>query len=125
MSTVVDISIAFKRANTKMSSFVDIHMKHTIQSTQELGLVIRAVRKSTQVRQDDLAAMVGVSRQFTVDVEKGKPTVQMARVLRLLKELGVELSVTIPLAASRELERLTHRSAQASRPTAKTKDARK
>jgi y4mF family transcriptional regulator len=108
-----------------MSSFVDIHMKHTIQSTQELGLVIRAVRKSTQVRQDDLAAMVGVSRQFTVDVEKGKPTVQMARVLRLLKELGVELSVTIPLAASKELERLTRRSAEASRPTAKTKDARK
>lgn len=125
MSTTVDISIAFKQANTKMSSFVDIHMKHTIQSTQELGLVIRAVRKSTQVRQDDLAAMVGVSRQFTVDVEKGKPTVQMARVLRLLKELGVELSVTIPLAASKELERLTRRSAEASRPTAKTKDARK
>ena len=93
-------------------------MKHTIQSAEELGLVIRAVRKSTQVRQDDLAAMVGVSRQFTVDVEKGKPTVQLARVLRLLKELGIELSVDIPSAASKELERLTRRRAESPRPTA-------
>jgi len=101
-----------------MSSIEDIHMKHTIQSTEELGLVIRAVRKSTQVRQDDLAAMVGVSRQFTVDVEKGKPTVQLARVLRLLKELGIELSVDIPSAASKELELLTRRRSASSRPIA-------
>lgn len=101
-----------------MSTSDDISMKHIIQSTEELGLVIRAVRKSTQVRQDDLAAMVGVSRQFTVDVEKGKPTVQLARVLRLLKELGIELSVDIPSAASKELERLAHRRAESSRPIA-------
>jgi y4mF family transcriptional regulator len=101
-----------------MSPIEDIQMKHTIQSTEELGLVIRAVRKSTQVRQDDLAAVVGVSRQFTVDVEKGKPTVQLARVLRLLKELGIELSVDIPSAASKELELLTRRRAESSRPVA-------
>ena len=93
-------------------------MKHTIKSTEELGLIIRAVRKSTQMRQDDLAAVVGVSRQFTVDVEKGKPTVQLARVLRLLKELGIELSVVIPSAASKELELMTHRQSESSRPIA-------
>lgn len=102
-----------------MSSIEDITMKHTIKSTEELGLVIRAVRKSTKVRQDDLAAVVGVSRQFTVDVEKGKPTVQMARVLRLLKELGIELNVDIPSAASKELERLTRRRSESSRSIAK------
>ena len=101
-----------------MSSIEDIEMKHTIQSTEELGLVIRAVRKSTQVRQDDLASVVGVSRQFTVDVEKGKPTVQLARVLRLLKELGIELSVDIPAAASKELELLTQRRSESSRSIA-------
>jgi y4mF family transcriptional regulator len=101
-----------------MSTSEDIDMKHILQSTEELGLVIRAVRKSSQVRQDDLAAMVGVSRQFTVDVEKGKPTVQLARVLRLLKELGIELSVDIPSAASKELERLARRRSESSRPMA-------
>lgn len=84
-------------------------MKHTIHSADDLGVIIRAVRKSTKVRQDDLAAMVGVSRQFAVDVEKGKPTVQLGRVMRLLKELGIELSVEIPSEASRELERLRER----------------
>jgi y4mF family transcriptional regulator len=93
-------------------------MKHAIQSSEELGLVIRAVRKSTQVRQDDLAAMVGVSRQFAVDVEKGKPTVQLARVLRLLRELGIELSVDIPSAASKELELLTRRRSESTRQVA-------
>jgi y4mF family transcriptional regulator len=111
MSTTVDIFVAAGLPYAIMSTNEDIDMKHTIQSTEDLGLVIRAVRKSTLVRQDDLAAMVGVSRQFTVDVEKGKPTVQMARVLRLLKELGVELSVDIPAAASQELERLARRRA--------------
>lgn len=69
-------------------------------------MIIRAVRKSSHVRQDDMAAMVGVSRQFAVDVEKGKSTIQLGRVLRLLKELGIELSVDIPESAHLELERL-------------------
>lgn len=109
MSTSVDVTITIAFRFFIISTSEDIYMKHAIQSSEDLGLVIRAVRKSTQVRQDDLAAMVGVSRQFTVDVEKGKPTVQLARVLRLLKELGIELSVDIPSAASKELERLASR----------------
>lgn len=92
-------------------------MKHPIHSAEELGMIIRAVRKSTQVRQDDLAAMVGVSRQFAVDVEKGKPTVQLGRVMRLLKELGIELNVEIPAAASVELGRLRVRRIAASEKT--------
>ena len=75
-------------------------MNHSIQSPEDLGLVIRAVRKSRRLRQDDLAGAVQVSRQFTVDVEKGKPTVQFGRVLRLLHELGIHLSVDIPNEAS-------------------------
>lgn len=81
-------------------------MKRSIQSAEDLGLVIRAVRKCGHVRQDDLASIVGVSRQFAVDVEKGKPTIQLGRVLRLLKELGIELSVDIPPEAHAEFERL-------------------
>jgi y4mF family transcriptional regulator len=106
ISMIIEILIAIDAPNDIMSLISDIFMKHSIHTTEELGLVIRAVRKSTRVRQDDLAALVGVSRQFAVDVEKGKPTVQMARVMRLLKELGIELSVDIPLAATQELERL-------------------
>lgn len=81
-------------------------MKHPIQSVEDIGLVIRAVRKSSHVRQDDLASTVNVSRQFTIDVERGKPTVQFGRVLLLLKELGVSLSVDIPEEALKTLMQL-------------------
>ena len=84
-------------------------MKHPIQSVEDIGLVIRAVRKSSHVRQDDLASTVNVSRQFTIDVERGKPTVQFGRVLLLLKELGVSLSVDIPDAALKTLMQLQAR----------------
>ena len=81
-------------------------MRHQIQSVEDLGLAIRAVRKSANVRQDDLAGAVRVSRQFTVDVEKGKPTVQLGRVLLLLRELGIVLNVEIPDEASHTLSHL-------------------
>ena len=81
-------------------------MKHSIRSTEDLGRVVRAVRKSTRMRQDDLAAVVGVSQQFAVDVERGKATVQFGRVLRLLEELGISLNVDIPDEASCKLEAL-------------------
>lgn len=90
-------------------------MKHPIHSAEDLGLVIRAVRKSTRVRQDDLAGTVQVSRQFAIDVERGKPTVQLGRVLLLLQELGIELNVEIPEDASRILSALKAREGQGQR----------
>lgn len=84
-------------------------MKHPVASAEELGLLIRAVRKSTRVRQDDLAAVAGVSRQFALDVERGKPTAQLGRVLLLLKELGITLTAEIPDEAAMVLEKLRQR----------------
>jgi y4mF family transcriptional regulator len=81
-------------------------MKHAIRSVEDIGLVLRAVRKSSGVRQDDLAATVGVSKQFTADVERGKPTVQMGLVLRLLREMGISLSADIPDAVAPVLQQL-------------------
>ena len=60
---------------------IEFAMRHPIHSVEDLGLIVRAVRKSSDVRQDDLAETVGVSKQFTANVEKGEPTVQMGLVL--------------------------------------------
>ena len=80
-------------------------MKLPIHSVDDLALVLRAVRKSSRVRQDDLAATAGVSKQFAADVERGKPTVQLGLVLKLLSEAGVSLSAEIPGSAAAELDR--------------------
>jgi len=91
-------------------------MKFAIKSMHDLGLAIRAVRKSRRVRQDQLAAAAGVSGQFTVDAEKGKPTVQFDRVLRLLRELGIGLHVEIPDTAAQILSVLESRRKSGSDP---------
>ena len=78
-------------------------MQIIIRSVGDLGLAVRAVRRSSKVRLDDLAATAGVSKQFASDVEHGKPTVQLGLVLKMLAELGVPLKLDIPQDAEREL----------------------
>ncbi len=80
-------------------------MKFPIRSAEDLALLLRAVRKSARVRQDDLAATARVSKQFAADVERGKPTVQLGLVLKLLAEAGINLNAEIPDSAGDELER--------------------
>lgn len=94
-------------------------MRMTIDSPADLGLVLRAVRRAAGVRIDDAAATTRVSKQFASDVERGKETVQLGKVLRLLRELGVVLEVDIPSDAAATLEALRARGGvQPARPRA-------
>lgn len=77
-----------------------------LQNTEELGRAIRAVRRHAGVRIDDLAATVGVSKQFIQDAELGKPTVRLGLVLRTLEELGIQVTLDLPPGAEAELARL-------------------
>lgn len=95
----------------------NLTMRIPIRSPADLGLAIRAVRRSSHVRIDDLAATAGVSKQFTSDVEHGKPTMQFGLVLKLLAELGLPLEVDIPEEAARALATL--RSAAPGTPSSK------
>jgi transcriptional regulator with XRE-family HTH domain len=67
-----------------------------ISTPQDLGLVIRAARKQQKLRMDDVAGSAGVGPVFVREVERGKPTVQLGRVMQLLAELGVDLRVDVP-----------------------------
>ena len=87
-------------------------MHVTIQSVSDLGLAIRAVRRSSDVRLDDLAATAKVSKQFVSDVEHGKVTVQLGLVLKLLAELGLPLVLDIPQLAEHELAVLRSKSGE-------------
>lgn len=66
-------------------------MKTTIKTVADLGLVLRGVRKSQGLRQDDLAAISGVGPVFAGEVERGKASVQLGKVLKLLEEAGITL----------------------------------
>ncbi len=77
-------------------------MQVPIKSVADLGLALRAVRRSSNVRLDDMAAISGVSKQFASDVELGKATVQMGLVFKLLDEMGLRLSVDMVEQAAPE-----------------------
>jgi transcriptional regulator with XRE-family HTH domain len=71
-------------------------MKHKITSVTELGMLVRATRKSVDMRMDDLAATSSLSKQFVNDLELGKPGVQLGKVLQVLQELGVHIYIDVP-----------------------------
>ena len=59
----------------------------------DIGSAIRDRRRRLGLGQDELAARVGVSRKWIIDVEKGKPRVAMGLLLRTLDALGLRLSI--------------------------------
>ena len=64
-----------------------------IRSSVELGAVIREQRKRLALKQLDLAGLGNTGNRFIVDVENGKPTVQLQKVLDLMDLLGLEVVV--------------------------------
>lgn len=75
--------------------FRENSVKVKITKPQDLGLLIRATRKHQQLRLDDVAGSAGLGPVFVREVERGKETVQFGRVIRLLGELGIELSADV------------------------------
>lgn len=61
-----------------------------------IGHLIREERKAQGLRQDQLAAASGVGVRFVVELERGKETVQLGKVLAVLAALGCELALTRP-----------------------------
>ena len=61
---------------------------------QGLGERLRRRRKALGLRQQELADLAEVSVRFVHDVEHGKPTVQLAQLLRVLDALGLRLTIT-------------------------------
>ena len=57
----------------------------------EIGQAVRRARKAMGLRQDEFAAAAGVGLRFVVELEQGKPTVQLGRVLAVLAAAGLEL----------------------------------
>ena len=62
-----------------------------VAGAETLGDVIRRRRKEQHLTQVALADLADVSAVFVNEVENGKPTAQIGRVIRLLRTLGVDL----------------------------------
>ncbi|MBU6259149.1 MAG: helix-turn-helix transcriptional regulator [Burkholderiales bacterium] len=68
-----------------------IEPEAVVRSAAELGAAVRARRKRLALKQLDIAGMGNTGNRFIVDLEGGKPTVQLQKVLDILDLLGLEL----------------------------------
>lgn len=63
-----------------------------VKSPAELGHLVRDSRTRNGITQANLAAQVGASRKWIIDLESGKRTADLSLVLRTLNVLGIELN---------------------------------
>ena len=63
-------------------------------NSDQLGATIRARRKQLKVTQKDLALTCGTGLRFISDLENGKPTCQIGKILQVLQALRLKLQIT-------------------------------
>ncbi|NLB56802.1 MAG: helix-turn-helix transcriptional regulator [Lentisphaerae bacterium] len=59
----------------------------------ELGVVLRARRKKLKLTQSELAMTCGTGIRFIGDLERGKPTCQIGKVLEVIQTLGLRIAL--------------------------------
>lgn len=69
------------------------HNFEYIEETASLGAFIKNIRKSQKLTQDEIAGLSGTGLRFIVDLEKGKPTCQIKKVLDVVKVLGIKIKL--------------------------------
>ena len=74
----------------------------TIQNTAQLGATVRAVRKQLKVTQKEQAMTSGTGLRFVIDLERGKPTCQIGKILQVLQALGFRVGLASTSDASAE-----------------------
>ena len=84
-----------------------MHLKVT--HSFDIALAVRGRRKQLKLRQSEVAQAAGVGREWLIDLEHGKPTAEVGKVLRTFEALGIECDVlmlarppawTLPLTAA-------------------------
>ncbi len=66
-----------------------------VRTPQDIGLLIRDQRRKLGLEQRELALRVGVSRQWVVEVEKGKPRAEVGLILRTLSALELTVDIQV------------------------------
>ena len=62
----------------------------------EIGHIVRAARRAQGLRQNQLAGAAGVGVRFLSELERGKPTVRLEKVLAVLDALGCRMLIEMP-----------------------------
>lgn len=64
-----------------------------VASVKDLGKIVREARSAMKLRQAEAALLCGVGVRFLSDLERGKETVRMGPVLKVIQGLGLALTL--------------------------------
>ena len=64
-----------------------------ITSVAQLGELMRAVRKSQKLTLEKVSGLTNISMRFLSELERGKETAEIGKVLKALRTLGLEVIV--------------------------------
>jgi HTH-type transcriptional regulator/antitoxin HipB len=70
-----------------------IHL--TVRSLHDLGALIAQTRKARTYSQQELADIAGVGRRFLSELEGGKATAEIGKVLQVLTALGIDVELKV------------------------------
>ena len=75
------------------SSTADRDDPFRVYTPASLGAAIKHYRKQAGLTQAQVAELAGLNRTYLSDLEQGKETEQLRRLLRVLKQLGVRMTL--------------------------------
>ena len=64
-----------------------------VATAADLGKALRSKRKSLGMTQERAAGLSGVGIRFLSELERGKPTAELGKVLQVVARLGLEICV--------------------------------
>jgi len=62
-----------------------------VRDAKDIGELLRRARKRQGLTQQELADLVGVGVRFVSEVERGKGSAEMDRVIDLLRGVGIDV----------------------------------
>ena len=77
----------------KLPSGMNMNLPLAVERMEDLGALIQNVRKEQGMTQIDVAGLAGFGNRFIIDLEKGKPTIQMQKAMDVLALLDLELVI--------------------------------
>lgn len=76
-----------------------------MKTEQNMASVIRYHRKKSGLSQEALAKLAGVGKTAVFDVEKGKATIQLDTLRKVLRVLNITMTLESPLMIQYEREK--------------------
>lgn len=71
----------------------NLEKAYRVYTPASLGAAIRHFRKEAGLTQKELADLAGLQRSYLSELEVGKETEQVKRLFRVLRQLGVRISL--------------------------------